>query len=155
MDQIRKTAQICIFLSSQPQLRFSGKHGENCQILRDGTHAKRTESFCKGIVFSDRPVECGERVCIRLTELSIRWSGVLRCRISPIVSYLDSHLINQLDPDMGSTISTKIKANWLTGTIAMRNSSYFSVVKVTVLFCKTLDPDLRWICIPILVLSFP
>ena len=31
-----------------------------------------------GIVFSDRPVEVGERVCIRLTELSIRWSGVLR-----------------------------------------------------------------------------
>ena len=29
-------------------------------------------------MFSDRPVEVGERVCIRLTELSIRWSGVLR-----------------------------------------------------------------------------
>jgi hypothetical protein len=100
-------------------------------------------------------VECGERVCIRLTELSIRWSGVLRCRISPIVSYLDPHLINQLDPDPGSTISTKIKANRLTGTIVMRNSSYFSVVKVTVLFYNTLDPDLRWICIQILVLSFP
>ena len=29
-------------------------------------------------MFSDRPVEVGERVSIRLTELSIRWSGVLR-----------------------------------------------------------------------------
>jgi len=64
--------------SAYPPLKFSNKYGENCQILRDGFQAKRAESFCKGILFSDRPVECGERVCIRLTELSIRWSGVLR-----------------------------------------------------------------------------
>jgi len=63
---------------SSPPLKFSSRHGDNCQILRDGSQAKRAESFCKGIVFSDRPVEAGERVCIRLTELSIRWSGVLR-----------------------------------------------------------------------------
>jgi len=68
--------------SSQPPLKFNNKHGDNCQILRDGTQAKRGESFCKGIVFSDRPVEIGERVCIRLTELSIRWSGVLRLGFS-------------------------------------------------------------------------
>lgn len=66
-----------IFFSNGP-LKFSTKFGENCAIYRDGSVAKRTESFCKGILFSDRPVECGERVCIRLTELSIRWSGVLR-----------------------------------------------------------------------------
>jgi len=64
--------------SSSGPLKFSTKFGENCAIYRDGSVAKRTESFCKGILFSDRPVECGERVCIRLTELSIRWSGVLR-----------------------------------------------------------------------------
>jgi len=64
--------------SNQPSLKFNERHGDNCQILRDGSQAKRSESFCKGIVFSDRPVEVGERVCIRLTELSIRWSGVLR-----------------------------------------------------------------------------
>eukprot|EP00088_Acartia_fossae_P037244 TRINITY_DN3840_c0_g1_i2.p1 TRINITY_DN3840_c0_g1~~TRINITY_DN3840_c0_g1_i2.p1 ORF type:complete len:584 (-),score=123.24 TRINITY_DN3840_c0_g1_i2:374-2125(-) len=64
--------------SSNGPLKFNTKFGENCAIYRDGSVAKRTESFCKGILFSDRPVECGERVCIRLTELSIRWSGVLR-----------------------------------------------------------------------------
>ena len=85
-----------VFYVSSPPLKFSSRHGDNCQILRDGSQAKRAESFCKGervknddddddqslswsgIVFSDRPVEAGERVCIRLTELSIRWSGVLR-----------------------------------------------------------------------------
>lgn len=66
------------FNFSNGPLKFSTKYGENCAIYRDGSVAKRTESFCKGILFSDRPVECGERVCIRLTELSIRWSGVLR-----------------------------------------------------------------------------
>jgi protein neuralized len=79
--------------STQPTLKFNNRHGDNCQILREGSQAKRGDSFCKGIVFSDRPVEVaalhctalhctalqvGERVCIRLTELSIRWSGVLR-----------------------------------------------------------------------------
>lgn len=67
---------------NQPPLKFNAHHGDNCQILRDGSQAKRAESFCKGIVFSDRPVEVGERVCIRLTELSIRWSGVLRIGFS-------------------------------------------------------------------------
>ena len=38
--------------------------------------------YFQGIVFSDRPVEVGERVCLRLTELSIRWSGVLRLGFS-------------------------------------------------------------------------
>lgn len=64
--------------SNQPPLKFSSKHGDNCQIIQDGAKAKRNESFCKGILFSDRSVECYERVCIRLSELSIRWSGVLR-----------------------------------------------------------------------------
>ena len=67
---------------SSPPLKFSSRHGDNCQIYREGSQAKRTESFCKGIVFSDRPVEAGERICLRLTELSIRWSGVLRLGFS-------------------------------------------------------------------------
>ena len=64
--------------SSHPPLKFNQRHGDNCSIVREGSQARRSDSFCKGIVFSDRPVEVGERVCVRLTELSIRWSGVLR-----------------------------------------------------------------------------
>jgi len=64
--------------SNRPPLKFNDRHGENCQILGGGFKAKRVESFCNGIVFSDRPVEVGERVCFRLTDLQIRWSGVLR-----------------------------------------------------------------------------
>ena len=32
--------------------------------------------------FSDRPVHIGERVCLRILDLSSRWSGVLRLGFS-------------------------------------------------------------------------
>ena len=37
-----------VFHVSSPPLKFSSRHGDNCQILRDGSQAKRAESFCKG-----------------------------------------------------------------------------------------------------------
>lgn len=40
--------------------------------------AKRYESFCKGITFSARPVKINERVCVKFSELSNNWSGVIR-----------------------------------------------------------------------------
>ena len=55
-----------------PPLRFHAKHGDNIVVTADGGKAVRAESFCKGIVFSNRPVMVGERVCIRLTDLSDR-----------------------------------------------------------------------------------
>jgi protein neuralized len=65
-----------------PPLKFHRVCGENIQLESDGFCAQRFESFCKGILFSDRPVAIGERVCIRLTDLSSRWSGVLRVGFS-------------------------------------------------------------------------
>ena len=55
-----------------PPLRFHLKHGDNIVLSADKSRAVRAESFCKGIVFSNRPVMVGERVCIRLTDLSDR-----------------------------------------------------------------------------------
>lgn len=53
-------------------------HGDNVRICRDGTMAKRYESFCKGIAFSARPVKTNERVCVKFSEISNNWSGVIR-----------------------------------------------------------------------------
>lgn len=61
-----------------PAILFHPVHGENIRISSDGTSARRSESFCKGIAFSNRPVRVGERVCIRFAELSVAWSGALR-----------------------------------------------------------------------------
>lgn len=52
--------------------------GDYIQISLDGTLARRTESFCKGLCFSSRPVKLNERVFIKFVEISDNWSGVLR-----------------------------------------------------------------------------
>ncbi|XP_019772566.1 protein neuralized-like isoform X1 [Dendroctonus ponderosae] len=61
-----------------PPLLFHNIHGENIRISRDGTVAKRVESFCKGIVFSSRPVKVNEKVSVKFLEISNNWSGVIR-----------------------------------------------------------------------------
>lgn len=53
-------------------------HGDNIRISRDGHTARRVESFCKGVTFSARPLRVNERVCVRFTEISSNWSGVIR-----------------------------------------------------------------------------
>lgn len=53
-------------------------HGDNIRISRDGTLAKRFESFNKGVTFSDRPIKPNERVFIKFSEISNNWSGVIR-----------------------------------------------------------------------------
>ena len=53
-------------------------HGDNIRISREGTVAKRYESFCKGITFSARPVRVNERVCVKFLDISNNWSGVIR-----------------------------------------------------------------------------
>ncbi|XP_072941153.1 protein neuralized isoform X2 [Epargyreus clarus] len=61
-----------------PPLSFHAVHGENVRVSRDGTTARRVESFCKGVAFSARPVRVNEKVCIRFVEISNSWSGVIR-----------------------------------------------------------------------------
>jgi protein neuralized len=61
-----------------PPLNFHTSHGQNITLSQEGALATRRESYCKGILFSHRPVMVGERVCMRINELSSRWSGVIR-----------------------------------------------------------------------------
>ncbi len=44
---------------------FHQTHSENIQLSADRRRAKRIESFCKGICFSNRPIAIMERVYIR------------------------------------------------------------------------------------------
>nr|CAD7402812.1 unnamed protein product [Timema cristinae] len=61
-----------------PPLLFHQVHGDNIRISRDGTVARRAESFCKGVTFSCRPVKIAEKVCVKFLEVSNNWSGVVR-----------------------------------------------------------------------------
>lgn len=61
-----------------PPLLFHQVHGDNIRVSRDGSMARRTESFCKGVTFSSRPVKIAEKVCVKFLEVSNNWSGVIR-----------------------------------------------------------------------------
>ena len=61
-----------------PPLAFHQIHGENIELCFDRRVARRTESFCKAVTFSNRPVLVGEKVYIRFLEISDSWSGVIR-----------------------------------------------------------------------------
>ncbi|VDO66923.1 unnamed protein product [Haemonchus placei] len=67
-----------------PQLGFHAVHGQNIVLQKGGRVARRKESFCKGLAFSNRPVTVNENVCIRLTEVSTSWSGVLRFGVTNV-----------------------------------------------------------------------
>uniref|UniRef100_A0A1I7U091 RING-type E3 ubiquitin transferase n=1 Tax=Caenorhabditis tropicalis TaxID=1561998 RepID=A0A1I7U091_9PELO len=66
------------FSGTRPPLQFHFIHGANVVILKNGRMAKRRESFCKGLAFSNRPIDIDENVCLRLCEVGTSWSGVLR-----------------------------------------------------------------------------
>ncbi|XP_075222418.1 E3 ubiquitin-protein ligase neur isoform X3 [Lycorma delicatula] len=61
-----------------PPLLFHQVHGDNIRVLRDGVVAKRAESFCKGVTFTNRPVKVSEKVYVKFLEVSNNWSGVIR-----------------------------------------------------------------------------
>ncbi len=45
-----------------PPILFHTIHGENIRLSSDATVAHRSDSFCKGICFSNRPIRINERV---------------------------------------------------------------------------------------------
>ncbi|GAB6023292.1 hypothetical protein CHUAL_008101 [Chamberlinius hualienensis] len=53
-------------------------HGENIRVSKDGSVARRVDSFCKGVAFSNRPVRINEYILLKLVEVSSTWSGVIR-----------------------------------------------------------------------------
>lgn len=61
-----------------PPLQFHHVHGDNIRISRDGTLARRFESFCRAITFSARPVRINERICVKFAEISNNWNGGIR-----------------------------------------------------------------------------
>ncbi|VDM52250.1 unnamed protein product [Angiostrongylus costaricensis] len=87
-----------------PQLAFHSVHGQNVVLLNGGRVARRKESFCKGLAFSNRPISINENVCIRLTEVSTSWSGVLRFGVTNVdpESYRNVQVPKFACPDLTS-----------------------------------------------------
>ncbi|XP_052865836.1 protein neuralized [Anopheles cruzii] len=78
MGLATRSASSCPGPNNLPPLQFHTVHGDNIRISREGSVAKRYESFCKGITFSARPVRVNERVCVKFLDISNNWSGVIR-----------------------------------------------------------------------------
>ena len=49
-------------LRSDRPLQFHDTHGDNIALSHNKTRARRAESFCKGICFSNRPIAINEKV---------------------------------------------------------------------------------------------
>ncbi|XP_036326970.1 protein neuralized isoform X2 [Rhagoletis pomonella] len=75
---VRRSPSSCPGPNNLPPLQFHSVHGDNIRISRDGTLARRFESFCRAITFSARPVRINERICVRFTEISNNWNGGIR-----------------------------------------------------------------------------
>ncbi|KAI6188728.1 Zinc finger, C3HC4 type [Aphelenchoides besseyi] len=101
----------------QPLLKFHSVHGENLQVLSAGRRARRKDSFCKSLAFSNRyvrtentlqlmfrPVLIDEIVCVKLAEVSDTWSGVLRFGVTSVdpASFRDIELPKFACPDLTS-----------------------------------------------------
>ena len=84
LKAIKKKIGVASKTNSSPEvcpsspLLFHQVCGDNIRIECESRVARRVESFCKGVTFSNRPVPLGEKVCIRLVEISTNWSGVIR-----------------------------------------------------------------------------
>lgn len=65
-------------------IAFHSAHGDNINLSADRLFAKRHQSFCKAIVFSNRALLIGEEISILITTVSTNWSGSLRFGFSNI-----------------------------------------------------------------------
>lgn len=74
----RRESHVCSNQNNLPPLQFHSVHGDNIRISRDGTQARRFESFCRALTFSSRPVRINERIFMRFSEISNNWNGGVR-----------------------------------------------------------------------------
>ena len=91
-------------LSALPALQWHPVHGENISLSEGRSVASRRESFCQSVVFSQRPLEVGEKMWVRLLSVSEQgWRGGLRLGVSGVnPSQWTGSLPKYLCPDMTS-----------------------------------------------------
>jgi protein neuralized len=84
-------------------IQFHPVHGEHIKLSRNNTIAKRVDSFCKGICFSNRTIQIREKVYVRLLNKSVQWTGFLRLGVTtcdPNTHRTSSSLPRHACPDL-------------------------------------------------------
>lgn len=110
-----------------PPLTFHQVHGDHIRLSHERRVAKRVESFCKGITFSARPVRVNERVCVKFSDISNNWSGVIRFGFTVVDPATQRHnLPKYACPDLTNKTGFWIKA--LNETYCERDNILFYYV---------------------------
>lgn len=76
----------CLSKQLAPVSFNTSVHGDNVKLSSDAQFAKRNQSFCKAIIFTNRPLLIGEEISVLVSSVSDSWSGSLRfgfCNVNP------------------------------------------------------------------------
>uniref|UniRef100_A0A6G1SFP2 Protein neuralized n=1 Tax=Aceria tosichella TaxID=561515 RepID=A0A6G1SFP2_9ACAR len=104
-----------------PPVQFHHIHGPNVQLTKNKCVARRTQSFCQALVFSNRVILPNERVYIKVLEIAKGWSGTIRFGFTAVdPATLACRMPKHACPDMTNAGHTWARA--LADEVVRRNS---------------------------------
>lgn len=104
-----------------PPVQFHHIHGPNALLSKNKFVARRTQSFCQALVFSNRVILPNERVYIKVLEIAKGWSGTIRFGFTSVdPATLRYQMPKHACPDMTSAGHTWARA--LADEVVRRNS---------------------------------
>lgn len=104
-----------------PPVQFHHVHGPNALLGKNKFVARRTQSFCQALVFSNRVILPNERVYIKVLEIAKGWSGTIRFGFTSVdPATLRYQMPKHACPDMTSAGHTWARA--LADEVVRRNS---------------------------------
>ena len=105
LSGVTGSSQSRVKSSQAPPLEWHPVHGDNIRLSEGRSLASRREGFCRSVVFSQRPLQLGEKLWLRLVSVSQQgWRGGLRLGVSAVSpsQWTASSLPKYLCPDMTS-----------------------------------------------------
>lgn len=116
-----------------PPLQFHHVHGPNAQLSANRCVARRTQSFCQALVFSNRVILPNERVYIKVLEIAKFWNGTIRFGFTAVdPATLARRMPKHACPDMTNAGHTWARA--LADEVVRRNSViHFSYTKTGII----------------------
>lgn len=104
-----------------PPVQFHYVHGPNAQLSKNKCVARRTQSFCQALVFSNRVILPNERVYIKVLDVAKGWSGTIRFGFTSVdPATLAYRMPKHACPDMTNAGHTWARA--LADDVVKRNS---------------------------------
>lgn len=104
-----------------PPVQFHHVHGPNVKLTKSKCVARRTQSFCQALVFSNRVILPNERIYIKVLEIAKGWSGTIRFGFTAVdPATLARRMPKHACPDMTNAGHTWARA--LADEVVRRNS---------------------------------